>query len=86
MEECRVRSSGSGKALVAGTWEHENGHSGFVRAGHFRSSARQWTVQWTHLSEPEPLTLPGSRGGPGPRCTRDEGPQGEASFPEEAAA
>ena len=43
-------------------------------------------LQRAHLSEPELLTLPGSRGGPGPRCTRDEGPQGEASFPEEAAA
>lgn len=35
----------------------------------------------THLSEPEVLTLPGSRGGPGPRCTRAAGPQGDASFP-----
>lgn len=34
-----------------------------------------------HLSDPELLTLPGSRGGPGPRCTRALGPQGDASFP-----
>lgn len=81
-----MRSSGSMKTQVADSWEHENGHSVFIGTGHFRFSARQRMVQTTHLSEPELLTLPGSRGGPGPRCTRDEGPQGEASFPEEAAA
>lgn len=35
----------------------------------------------SHLSEPWLLTLPGSRGGPGPRCARAWGPQGAASFP-----
>lgn len=34
-----------------------------------------------YLSEPWLLTLPGSRGGPGPRCARAWGPQGAASFP-----
>jgi hypothetical protein len=40
MEECGVRSYDSRKTPVAGSWEHENGHSGFIKAGHFRFSTR----------------------------------------------
>lgn len=40
---------------------------------------KKWKM--SHLSEPWLLTLPGSRGGPGPRCARAWGPQGAASFP-----
>lgn len=39
-----------------------------------------------YLSEPWLLTLPGSRGGPGPRCARAWGPQGAASFPAAAGS
>lgn len=38
-------------------------------------------IKISHLSEPWLLTLPGSRGGPWPRCARAWGPQGAASFP-----
>lgn len=45
-----------------------------------------FTVWFSYLSEPWLLTLPGSRGGPGPRCARAWGPQGAASFPAAAGS